>query len=154
MAVALIEPPYNSTTHYVTQWLRGDSDRKVPPALDKIPRTEVWKWVDEDPGKRGRYVASFAPKDFSIEHWNTTLFRELLIRFGDRRDIRDAVSANFFTGSWSGSTSGHYRRQRDELLQLQRQESNPHVLLWLRETVESLARFIEEATIEEEARGY
>jgi hypothetical protein len=67
-----------------------------------IPREELWPWVEVDPDARAAYLANMAPKDFTPDTWSNSLIREILCRFGDSNKVQSSVSANFFTGGWSG----------------------------------------------------
>ena len=152
----LIGPPMDSRAFYVTRWLRGAdsfSDRR-PGALMQFPRPEIWKWLEEDPEKRAHYLSSFAPKEFTVDTWDHSLLRELLVKFGSRPEVRSAVWGNFFTGGWTGPSSLHYEGQTRLLRQLQKIENDPNVLLWLSETIDELERLTTESKIEEEARGF
>jgi hypothetical protein len=151
-----VNPPMDIRGFVLTRWLRGDRGfgERSPGPMRHFPREAVWSWVEPDPEARASYIASMAPKDFSPETWKGSLIRETLCRFGDSDRVQSAVSANFFTGSWGGPTSTHYTEQMEALRKLKVEETNPNALRWLNNMLVSLERNIEEAQIEEEARGY
>ena len=60
------------------------------------------------------------------------------------------VAANYFTESWMGSESDHYKAKLESILQYKTTETSPKVLKWIEEYVDALKRHIEKAKIEEE----
>jgi hypothetical protein len=152
----MIAPPMDTRGFVITRWLRGDMGfgGRNPGPMRHIPREEIWTWIDADSEKRAAYVAGMAPKDFEPETWSAGLIRELLCRFGDNAAVRSAVHANFFTGGWSGPASLHYLTEKDALMRMRVSETNPNAQRWLDEAIRATDANIEQAKIEEEARGY
>lgn len=66
--------------------------------LSYIPLEGLWLWVDEDVENRAWYLASFAPKNLIGIESRPSLFREILIRYGDREDVRGNLRANYLSG--------------------------------------------------------
>jgi hypothetical protein len=151
-----IKPPMDTRGFVVTRWLRGDTgfSGRNPGPICHIPRDEIWAWIEEDPEARAPYIATMAPKDFTIEAWHNGLIREILCRFGHSDKVQSAVFANFFTGSWTGPASAHFDAGRDVLLQLKSGETHPNALRWLNDAIKSTESHLESAKIEEEARGF
>jgi hypothetical protein len=156
MIAGYIQPPMDTRGFALTRWLRGDNgfSGRNPGPMRHIPRHDVWVWIEHDPEPRAALVVSMAPKDFTAAAWKDSLIRELLCRFGASEKIRGAVFANFFTGGWSGPASTHYAAEKETLVQLKSEETNPNALRWLNEAIDSTERSYESARIEEEARGF
>jgi hypothetical protein len=151
-----IKPPMDTRGFLITRWLRGDTGfhGRSPGPMRHIPREEIWTWVEVDPEARAVYVATMAPKDFTVETWKDGLIREILCKFGDSEKVQSAVFANFFTGGWSGPASSHYATDKQILEQLKSIETNPNALRWLNNAIESTKKQLEAAKIEEEVRGF
>ena len=145
-------PPTDSRAFHIRQWLRGGKffETGGDGALSMIPPDKVWKWVDEDIGKRAWYLASFVPKKLFREEGRICLARELLVRYGAREDVRRNLRANFSTEGWSGPESLHYQTKKQQLLDFKKKEDNENVVCWIGEYVSSLNQMIERARIEEE----
>jgi hypothetical protein len=150
-ATRYLGPPIDARAYRIAQWLRGGmfEDRGTG-ILPLVPLRDIWAWVDEDVEKRAWYLATFVPKTLSRKEGEVCLAREVLVRYGDRRDVRNNLSANFGTGSWSGPESSHYQSQKEWLLGFKKGERNENVKRWVDEYVASLNRQIERALIEEE----
>ena len=119
-----------------------------------IPRSEVWSWIEADPATRASYVATMAPKDFTIETWQGSLIREILCEFGDSDKVQSAVLSSFYTGGWTGPASTHYATERATLAELRSKETNPNALRFLNTAIAGTDESLQRAEIEEEARGF
>lgn len=151
----LIGPPIDRCAHHLTNWLKGgmfESPEKAP--LDLIPKEAIWDWVDEDIENRAWYLGNFVPKRFSSEVWEDSLARELLVRYGDREDVRNNLNANFFTDGWMGKASTYYKNKKKKLSELEGQESNANVINWLNETIREIDNYIEYSEVREEREDY
>lgn len=122
--------------------------------LQKIKLETLWAWIESDIDKRAWYIASLVPKIFSNEPGEICLAREILIRYGDRKDVRRNLLSNFFSEGWSGLDSEHHQKQLDSILPLRDRETEPNVLRWLDEYIERRRQAIERAKIEEEREDY
>ena len=133
-----VKPPMNVRGFVVTRWLRGDMgfSGRSPGPMRYIPREDIWSWIEADPERRASYVANMAPKDFTVADWSDSLIRGILCRFGDSEKVRGSVFANFFTGGFSGPASSHYETQRQILIALRSEETNPFALRWLNTAIE------------------
>jgi hypothetical protein len=149
--------PIDARAFHITKWLRGGGFAFGDPIeegeLATIPADSVWQWVDEDIENRAWYLATFVPPSLASSEGRTSLARELLVRYGDRDDVRNNLQANFSTEGWMGNASDHYRSKKESLLSYRKIEKDPNVLRWLDEYVASLEPDIERSKIEEE-RGY
>lgn len=147
-------PPIDSRAFHIRQWLRGNElFKEEEGALVLIPPEDIWKWVEGDVEKRAWYVATFAPNELFRKEGKICLGREVLVRYGEREDVRRNLRANFSTEGWSGPESIHYQEKKQKLLDFKKEEENERVKLWIDEYVSSLDKYIERAKIEEE-RGY
>ena len=149
-------PPIDSRAFHIRQWLRGNDFFEAGDngAANLIPPTAIWRWVDGDVEQRGWYVATFVPPKLFREEGKVCLAREVLVRYGDREDVRRNLMANFSTEGWTGPTSSHLQRKKEKLLEFKKDEKNQNVRQWVDEYVAILDRDIEQAQIEEERRGY
>jgi hypothetical protein len=74
----------------------------------------------------------------------------LLVRYGNREDVRRNLAANFSSEGWVGPSSLHYETKKKSMMEFRQAESDPNVRLWFDEFTESLGRAIERARVEEE----
>ena len=135
------------------QWLRegGFSDRETAiPALMRMPRQRIWEWVDADTKNRAWYLTPCVPKPLSPEEWKTSLAREVLGRYGSRREVRGALIGNYLTDTWLGPPSVHYQEKQDYLSQIRNIEDNENIIDWIDEFVEGLNGVIRDEKIQEE----
>lgn len=135
-------PPIDSRAFHIYHWLREG-------ALRLIPADPVWKWVEQDVDKRAWYVAAFVPQVFPGDPKSASA-REVLVRYGSRKDVRNNLMANFSTEMWSGPESGHAQRKLEQLRNWKSGETNTNVLQWLNDYIASVEQRIERARIEEE----
>jgi len=153
--IKYLGPPIDSRAFHIRQWLRGNEFFKEKQgALTLISPEDIWKWVDEDAEKRAWSVATFVPKALFREEEKICLAREVLVRYGEREDVRRNLIANFSTEGWSGPESLHYEKKKQHLLDFKKGEDNENVKRWIDEYVTSLDRHIERAKIEEERDGF
>ena len=148
-------------THYLERWLTGentsdsastDTERGTLPLM---PREKIWEWIDGNIEERAKYLAStFGPSTLSVDEWQTSLARDLLVRYGDREVVRNHLRANYaIEVSW-GPESLHLDRKKQELLRISEAEvnaeNNANVKQWVDRYVEELDADIEHAKIREE----
>lgn len=138
-------PPFDGRSYHFSRLLKEA-------ALFSIPMDKVFRWVDENVEKRAWYLANFVPKPLSID--SASPAREVLIKYGERKDVRNNLMANYFTESWMGSESDHYKAKLASILQYKATETNPKVLKWIEEYVDALKKHIEKAKIEEERSDF
>ncbi len=143
----------------LTRWLRGGDFFGKPreedkPVLSLLSQDEVWQWVEEDVEERAWYLATFVPPILDKENSRLSWARELLIRYGQRDDVRRNLSSNFFTEGWTGNESEHLERKRQTLLAYRKSETNKNVNQWLDDYIESIEKRIELARIEEERSDF
>jgi hypothetical protein len=145
-------PPIDIRADSIKDWLRGGNlwEGEQEGALSLIPMEVVWQWVDDDVESRAWYLASFVPKVLFREEGRRCWARQVLVRYGEREDVRRNLTANFFTEGWTGPESLHLQNKRRQLLEFREGEGNGNVRRWLDECVSQLDQRIEQARIEEE----
>ena len=152
----LLEPPHGRGSFFLSEWLKGGSFFREGEygALEIFNLEDIFNWIDEDIEHRAWYVAHFVPKALFRDENKKCLVREILIRYGDRDDVRRNLMANFSTEGWSGPASLHYTQKKEALEKFKKEEDNSNVLIWLTDYIEILNKNIKEAEIEEERTGY
>ena len=152
----VLGPPIDARAFHVGRWLRGNDLFNTGgfSAIELFPRDAVWEWVCTDVERRAPYLATLVPPRLVEENRRVCWARELLVRFGDREDVRGSLQSNFSTEGSTGPYSAHLRSKRDALLEIARNESEPNVLLWLEEYTGNLEVQMEHALIEEERSSY
>ena len=150
-------PPLDSQAFYIRRWLRGEDNSigvQMKGVLSHVPLPLIWHWVDEDVEQRAWYLASFVPKSLFREEGQHCLAREVLMRYGDRKDVREAFSTNYFTGSWMGPESLHYESVKRKLFDFKVEEEEENVKRWIDEYVAELNEHIQRARIREERDAF
>jgi hypothetical protein len=152
LAARYLGPPIDSRAFHVKNWLRGGDlfEDGAEGILAIVPLESIWEWVDKDMETRAWYLASFVPKTLHREQGKVCLAREVLLRYGDRDDVRRNLMANFSTEGWSGPESLHYQNKKQKILEFQKGEENANVKCWLDEYIEALEHAIEHAKMREE----
>ena len=152
IAVKYLGPPIDSRAFQITHWLRGGSYFKSGEEgiLPLIPLKKIWEWVNGDVGKRAWYLATFVPNRLFREEGIVCMAREVLVRYGYRKDVRNNLRANFSTEGFSGPASLHYREKKEELLNYKKEESDKNVIGWIDEYVSILESRIEKEKQDEE----
>ena len=148
-------PPIDTRAFHIKEWLRGgEFYTEGTGALGLVPAEKVWAWVEEDIERRAWYLASFVPNLLFREAGKLCWAREILIRYGDRKDVRRNLRANFSTEGWSGSESQHYEAKKGGLVDFRREETNRNVQKWIDEYVHILDSQIQQAKLEEEREHF
>lgn len=147
-----IGPPVDSRAYHITHWLRGGEfyTRGKNGVLPLVPLKDIWQWVDRNVETRASYLASFVPALLSRTEGEVCLAREVLIRYGARKDVRSNLMANCSTEGWSGPSSLHHQSKKQWLLDFKNGETNANVRRWIDEYAASLDRRIEWDKLEEE----
>lgn len=138
----------------LANWLsEGDisETEKEKGALTLIPMEIIWEWVDIDVENRMKYLAhEFVPNVLKVEDWNESLVRGLLIRYGNRKDVREILIVNYQSESFWGPRSLHYEEKLQKLLEIKNIDDNKNVNQWINEFVDWLHEAIQEAKLQEE----
>lgn len=136
-------PPIDSRAFRLKNWLREGGLAAMRPE-------DVWSWVDANVDKRAWYAATFVPPSLVRSEADVSWAHELLVRYGDREDVRRNLHANFGTEGWSGPASAHYEGKRQSLQELKSAETNRNVRQWLDESIRSLEYRIKQEKVFEE----
>jgi len=137
-------PPIDHRAYDIKDWIKRSS------FFSLIPLQEIWSWVDQNVEIRARYLASFVSSTLHRDKESVCLARELLIRYGERDDVRGALRANFSTEMWWGPASLHYQEKKERLLKFKQGEDNKNVKFWIDEYVSELDWLINRSKIAEE----
>lgn len=150
--------PMKSNSFTIMQWLReginSTTEDREYLTFDSLPKEEIFKWIDESSKNRAVLMSHFTP--FKLTKYNESpksFIREMIERYGVSEEVRNAVSANYHTESWVGSSSQHFQNKINILEDYKLVEKNKNVLLWLEEEILNLMRELEHAKIREEREG-
>ena len=156
-------PPSDERALEIRYWLQGErlftegdsedflAERDKNSVLNRVPLELLWGWVDEKIEKRAWCLASFVPRGLFIDsNGKPCLARQLLIRYGDREDVRRNLIANFSSEGWMGPESSHLEGKRAALLDYRDQETHPRVRSWVDEYVSGIDQSIRSAKFREE----
>jgi hypothetical protein len=94
--------------------------------------------------------ASLALKDLSSGLPDTSRQRAVLVRYGDREDVRRNIGSNFGMEGSCGSEAEHWTKRRSQLLAYRATEDDQRVLRWIDDELTVLAARIDRARTEEE----
>ena len=83
-----------------------------------------------------------------------SLAREMLVRYGYLKSVRNEFHANYGSEGWVGPGSIHSLAKKQGLKELRSTETDANVLMWIDEEIESLDHMIRREQIEEEHRGF
>ena len=143
-----------SRTRSIGRWLREadiSDTKKEKGAFNLFPREIIWEWVDENVENRAWDIASeFVPKTLLIGEWKNSLARDILIRYGDREDVRRTLISNYLTENFSGPCSLHYSKKLQKLQTIKNSDDNENVKQWINGFIDVLKDSIVRAEIEEE----
>ncbi len=139
-------------THWFTGWeiSFGNEGNPATAPIGMIPTDILWKWIDENIDERAHIIASYVPKKLFHDNNHTCLAREVLVRYGNRDDVRKSFTTNNYNEGWSGERSLHYAGKLHRLLEFRKNETNANVLKWIDEYSKVLEKDIENARLEEE----
>lgn len=157
MISGALGPPIDRRAFILSDWLKGGIGFRCDEngsGLDVIDPEDFWKWVGEDIENRAWYAATLVPKDLFHDLGKYCWARELLVRYGDREDVRRNLNANYFTEGWSGPASLHYTNKKKHLEVYRTEESDKNVLRWVDDQIQTLNEQIKHALLEEEERGF
>lgn len=147
-------PPIDRRALFLRDLLRGANlSDKIPALLDYFHSELLWDWINEDISKRAEYFATFVPPVLFYSSGKLCVARELLVKYGSRKEVRDALTANYFSESFSGSVAAHYQGKKLSLEELMKKETDENVLKWIQECLVELDNRIEMFRIEEERFG-
>jgi hypothetical protein len=141
---------------YLREWLRGGFflKKEEKGAISLFPTEIIWNWIDGDVSNRAKQITRLVPNKLFRKKGELCLARELLMYYGDRKDVRRALIANFYSEGWSGKGSLHYQNRKQEVINYKKEEENTNVKNWIDEYVAALDESIEREKLEEEREGF
>ena len=146
-----LKTPLDVRAFTITQWLRGLEGKG---ALYIFPPEVIWHWVDEDISARAWYLASFVPTELFHNKERMCWAREVLIRYGEREEVRRNLMANLSTESWWGPASLHLEKKKQTLLEFKENEHEVVVRKWVDEYTQIIDQEIEREKIREERNDF
>jgi hypothetical protein len=152
IVVKYLDPPATARSLRIHWWLRGEDifNREAGGAITFFQPELIWRWVDEDVPNRARIAADFIPPSISTGSQDIDIARQLLVRYGDRDDVRSVLSGNFMSRGWWGNESEQFATLRRGLDNIKQNERNPYVRRWLDDMVAYLTKSIDLALAQEE----
>lgn len=150
--VRYLGPPIDERAFALKEWLRGERgfESTDSGALQFINPVDIWEWIDRDVEKRAWYLATFVPPYIEPNDERSHLVRELLIRYGNREDVRSNFSCNYSSEAFWGSPLEKFKKRKDCLLELKKQETDSNIITWIEEYISILDEDIEREQIREE----
>jgi len=141
---------------YLREWLRGGFflKKEEKGAISLFQTEIIWKWIDGNVSNRAEQIARLVPNRLFRKKGELCLARELLMYYGDRKDVRRALISNFYSEGWSGEGSLHYQNRKQEVLKYKEEEEDTNVRNWIDEYVAALDESKEREKMEEERRGF
>jgi hypothetical protein len=117
-------------------WLRGNIFSDDQNILDRIPKSEIWNWVNDNPDKNLPFIIDATSAVLNNE--GDCLARQLLIRYGDNDKIRNKLYTKFLTHLTIGSPAEYYKKKISEMEKIYKNEDNANVKSWIAEFIEIL----------------
>lgn len=158
-AIVLAEP----LRTFLLESLLGDGLRwghgEYSPPILSLPEDTLFAWCHAHPERAPAFVAKTVPFLAAHNDDGTDLvvhprIIRLVVEFGDREDVPQALSANMGTGGWTGPEERFWSTYQEPLALLL-DYPEPKVRRWAKKTLRGLKGTIEDARIrdaEEEAR--
>jgi hypothetical protein len=134
--------PLDSREFRIRHWLRDG-------AMLAVPSNLVWKWIEGDVEQRAWYTANLVPPSYPGDPSSCSA-RELLVRYGDREDVRRNLQANFSSEHWWGPESQHLQGKLTWIQELLKDETDTNARRWLSEYASVVEMRLQRARIEEE----
>ncbi|HXV44815.1 MAG TPA: hypothetical protein VEC96_17260, partial [Anaerolineae bacterium] len=114
--------------------------------LSSLDAKDLVAWIEKDVETRLHLIAHAVPIG---DQPLSNLARALLVRWGDRDDVRSALAATFGSGHWSGP-EGNWLAQKLKQIEGWMTDPNPNVRAWAIELADYYRRRIERAKLLEE----
>jgi len=137
----------------VYDWLKGGihsfSEGVQRGPVADLPVSSILSWIERDPFERAALIAHAALPTLDDESGGS-LTRQLLALYGHIDGVRSGISASFHSGSWTGPTSQHLKRQRDILRRWLAAGFEFQVAQWVEHEIELIDRAIQREEISEE----
>ena len=124
----------------ILAWPGAGRDR-AQPLLDTVPLEAVWEWVDGDRKARAECLARSVPK--TMEKGRRCIARDILVRYGEDRDVRLAMLRHFLSGQSFGSSGDHFSKMKKKYAMIAEREDDPNVCRWLGEMIKEIDGLID-----------
>lgn len=135
----------------VEEWLGGGvRDGGLPPPILSFESEQVFAWIDKSPRRRIVQALGFIPK--TLDEPGGTLTAAFIERYGGKSDIARGLAFHFGPTSYSGPSSEHHARQREQALRWSAATSSKRVKAFLDIRVGMLTDDIERYKASEERR--
>jgi len=119
-------------------WLRGDGPHSDGTPIKNVPADWLWEWVEEDVDNHAPVAALLVPAELFHSNSEVCLAREILVRYGDRGQVRDALHKNDGPVAYVGLSSKHYDEIKERLVSFKNEETNPQVIRWVEDEIRQL----------------
>ncbi len=116
-----------------------------------IPEDCLWTWLEENPTRAPYLLARMIPLQ-QAEPKLHPVARKLILKFGENVDIRNALSANWFTEGFTGKASEHYEYKLSVLREWEK-DCEPIISLWAKQEAQELIKRISYEKVREEEDG-
>jgi len=126
---------------------RLDNPFMGPSLLSHFDPEAIVEWVAGDVDSRLHLIAHAAPVGGGESLQG--LARVLLVRWGERDEVRSALAATFGTGGWTGPESGWLAEKIGQAERWE-QDPDPNVRRWAQDLVFSYRRRLEQARLVEQ----
>jgi hypothetical protein len=155
LAASYLGPPIDNRAFAIRNWLRGGiSEGTTLVPIERIPPADLWNWVDEDVNSRAWYLAGIIPNSLFVDANRPCLAREILMRYGDRKDVQNSLMMSFGTEVWMGPASVHYETKVRALTDFLKDDQAPVVRKWVGRYIASLSNSVKQERVHEERRGF
>jgi hypothetical protein len=146
----------NETRRFeLSGWLSEGGHRLIgndgPGPIQYVPAAILFGWVDEDKEEHAWWLARILPKTLNASAGGR-LTRGFLASYGDDERVAGSLFAHFYSRSWCGNASDHFRRLREEAHEWLAGERTATVKRWIENYIDALSADIDRAEIDEERR--
>ena len=95
------------------------------------------------------------PHDFDHEPTEDAWYTIILNKYGDMKEVQNALMANFGTEGWSGPESLHYAQKLERVKRFaELNKTSLNIQNWTGKVIKGLDDRVQQARMEEERRGY
>lgn len=135
--------------HWLKGGIRTIGEGARPGPIRDLPERSILNWIESHPTERAALIAHAAFPTLDDEGGGR-LTRQLLTRYAHIAGVSSGISDSFHSGSWTGPTSQHLKRQRDTLRRWLAAGFDFQVTQWIEPEIELLDRQIQAEEINEE----
>lgn len=123
--------PFDDKSSEISAWLSvHDLSAEF---MDGVDFKKISRWIDRGPDDLAPLVAMWVRPVIT----KTSAARKILARYGSDPRVQDALSANFFTGVFSGPESLHLEEKKKALADYKGRDDE-HVVAWIDRMIEEL----------------